>query len=85
MTNHLSNKGRIMKTEKMKFLFSHPENPGYLLPCTHPTHGECLIHVGDGAPQSIERAMARCGTVPSPHYPGFLCTFESIKIKIMRS
>lgn len=43
---------------------SHPENPGYLLPCAHPLHGRCLIHVGDGDPQSIERAMARCGTVP---------------------
>lgn len=48
----------------LKLIPANPENPGYLMPCTHPTHGECLIHVGDGDPQSIERAMARCGTVP---------------------
>lgn len=43
---------------------AHPENPGYLLKCTHPSHGICLIHVGCGDIESIDRAMARCGTVP---------------------
>lgn len=43
---------------------SNPENPGFLLRCTHPTHGVCMVHVGDGSHESIRRAMERCGTLP---------------------
>lgn len=73
-----------MKTEIINLLLSRSENPGYLLSCTHPLHGECLIHVGDGDPQSIERAMARCGTTPSSNYPSWTNNCDSINIKIMR-
>jgi len=43
---------------------AHPENPGFLLRCEHPTHGICMIHVGSGTPGDIGAAMARCGVRP---------------------
>lgn len=51
--------------KKMRVLLpANPEQPGFLMACNHPSHGPCMIHVGNGTEIEIAAAMKRCGIGP---------------------
>jgi hypothetical protein len=39
--------------------------PGYLIPCIHPTHNEYMLFVGDGSEDEIQAALRRGGGRPA--------------------
>ncbi|NNM65728.1 MAG: hypothetical protein HKL99_14190 [Burkholderiales bacterium] len=48
----------------MKVLLpANPEQPGFVMPMLHPTHGPCMVHVGGGTDVEVAAAMRRCGIV----------------------
>ena len=44
---------------------SIPHQPGYLLPCIHPSHHEYMLHVGTGTEGEIRDALQRSGGRPA--------------------
>lgn len=49
-------------------LQANPEQPGYVMPCVHPVHGPCMVHVGTGSEREVQAALRRSGA--SPLYEG---------------
>ncbi|NNM65695.1 MAG: hypothetical protein HKL99_14020 [Burkholderiales bacterium] len=43
---------------------ANPEQPGFLMACTHPEQGICLVHVGQATKKEVRVAMHRSGTRP---------------------
>jgi hypothetical protein len=44
---------------------SSQNQPGYLLPCIHPTHSEYMLFVGAGGEEEIRAALQRSGGRPA--------------------
>ena len=42
-----------------------PHQPGYLMPCIHPSHNEYMLHVGGGSQEEIRAALNRSGGRPA--------------------